>query len=99
VAWSFYRSGALKWTRGQPKTVVFAGRERSFCGDCGTPLHFFDPGIPEWFEMNTCTFDDPSRHTPADVCWVSDRIPWGGAMEALPAFEHAAPLPATDENQ
>ena len=32
-----------------------------FCGDCGTPLKFFDPSPPDFFEMNTCTFDDPAR--------------------------------------
>lgn len=93
VAWTFFRKGALSWTRGTPKVLVFANRERSFCGDCGTPLKFYDPAIPEWFEMNTCTFDDAETHTPADECWTEDRIPWLISPKGIPAFERDAPLP------
>lgn len=94
VAWTFFPSGApLVWTKGQPKLLTFAGRERSFCGDCGTPLKFYDPSIPEWFEINTCTFDDPTPLEPADECWTVDRIPWTLHLQDLPKFQEYAPLP------
>ncbi len=93
VAWTFFRSGALSWIEGQPKILKFAERERSFCGDCGTPLVFYDPGITEWFEVNTCTFDDPEPHVPLDECWEGDRIEWIRAVGRLPIYERNAPLP------
>jgi hypothetical protein len=94
MAWTFFRSQAsLIWTRDLPKSIVFAERERSFCGNCGTPLKFFDPAIPDWFEMNTCTFDDPTLHSPADECWIVDRIPWSCELTSLPKFQEHAPLP------
>ena len=93
VAWTFFRRGALTWTGGLAKVVVFAGRERSFCGDCGTPLMFYDPAIPEWFEVNTCSFDDPLPHVPADECWTDDRLPWISCLGRVPAFPVSAPLP------
>jgi hypothetical protein len=94
VAWTFFRADTpLVWLRGRPKILQYAKRERAFCGDCGTPLQFFDPAIPEWFEMNTCSFDDPACHAPADECWLVDRIPWCGGLENLPKFQEHAPLP------
>jgi hypothetical protein len=94
VAWTFFHSAArVAWSRGFPKTVIHADRERSFCGDCGTPLMFYDPNIPEWFEMNTCTFDDPSPHMPADECWLTDQVPWTRQLADLPKFKEHAPLP------
>ena len=95
VAWTFFRSGTLSWTAGRPKMFNFAGRERSFCGDCGTPLVFFDPGIPEWFEVSTCSFDDPKPHQPVDECWTGDRIPWLETIGKLPGYDANAPLPGT----
>lgn len=93
VAWTFFKTGSLEWLIGNPKVLHFAGRKRSFCGDCGSPLMFFDPEIPDFFEMNTCTFDDPSAHAPTDQCWVHDEIPWASKTADLPRFEFTSPPP------
>ena len=93
VAWTFFRSGSLTWTKGTPKVLIFASRERSFCADCGTPLKFHDPEIPEWFEMNTCTFDDAQACFPNDECWTEDKIPWAVSPAGVPSYHRDAPLP------
>ncbi len=93
AAWTFFTKGSLEWLIGNPKVLHFAGRERSFCGDCGSPLMFYDPEIPDFFEMNTCTFDDPSPHAPTDQCWVHDEIPWVSKTADLPRFEFTSPPP------
>ena len=93
VAWSFFPSGSLVWTRGTPRTIHHADRERSFCGDCGSPLTFFDPSIPSLFEANTNTLDDPARYPPVDQCWVCDELPWSANCLNLPRYEQASPLP------
>jgi len=94
VAWTFFQSGGLSWKKGGPKILHHAARERSFCGDCGSPLTFFDPSIPQLFEANTNTLDDPSRYPPSDQCWTSDAIPWMEGTAGLPRFAEASPLPA-----
>ena len=99
VAWTFFRTGALTWTKGSPKVLVFADRERSFCGDCGTPLRFYDPAIPEWFEMNTCTFDDPETHTPLDECWTEDQLTWAVSPTGIDSYERDSPLPDSSSYQ
>ena len=93
MAWTFFRSGALRWTRGTPKVIDFANRNRSFCGDCGTPLAFRDPEIPDWFEMSTCSFDDPESYPPADECWTEDRVSWAASPTGIPTYARDAPLP------
>lgn len=93
AAWTFFRSGTLEWLQGHPKILKHADRERSFCGDCGTPLKFYDPSLPDIFEMNTCTLDDPAPHVPADQCWTEDRIPWEVFTIRIPSYLREAPLP------
>lgn len=93
VAWTFFHTGALEWTRGEPKMMRFAERERSFCGDCGTPLMFFDPAIPHLFEVSTCSLDEPGKFAPKDQCWLSDEVTWWGGLEALPRYDGFAPVP------
>lgn len=93
VAWTFFRSGSLEWLLGEPKILEHTDRERSFCGDCGTPLKFYDPSLPDFFEVNTCTIDNPAPHIPTDQCWVSDEIPWASQLPGLPRFEFTSPLP------
>ena len=91
--WTFFATGTLSWIRGTPKVIRFADRERSFCGDCGTPLKFFDPEIPHLFEISTCTFDEPANYPPGDQCWTTDEIPWIDQLTALPRFPHTSPIP------
>jgi hypothetical protein len=93
VAWTFFKSGTLRWLRGEPRIIHHADRDRSFCADCGTPLKFYDPSLPDFFEMNTCTFDDPAPHAPTDQCWVHDEIPWTPQLVSLPRFDFTSPLP------
>lgn len=93
VAWTFFPAGALEWRVGLPRVIRFAERERSFCGDCGTPLMFYDPGIPEFFEVSTCSLDEPGKFPPKDQCWMVDALGWGEGVPQLPRYEEASPLP------
>jgi hypothetical protein len=93
AAWTFFRAGSLRWLGQKPRTLQFAGRERRFCGDCGSPLEFHDPAYPELCEINTCTLDDPAAFPPTDQCWIRDRLPWLRHLEMLPEFDLTSPLP------
>lgn len=93
VAWTFFAHGSLRWTKGSPKQVDFAERERSFCGDCGTPLMFFDPALPHIFEVSTNSLDDPAAHPPGDECWACDDLGWFKTAAGLPRFDQASPVP------
>jgi hypothetical protein len=84
LAWTFFPSGSLTFTKGVPKTLFWAGRERTFCGDCGTPLSFFDPDLPAEYEVTTCSLDQPEACPPKDHTWTCDRLPWFETSDSLP---------------
>ena len=88
VAWTFFPTGSLTWLGNPPRMLVFAGRERTFCPDCGSPLSFFDPEIPGEFEVTTCSLDDPGLMSPKDHNWTVDRLPWFETTDTLPRHEH-----------
>jgi hypothetical protein len=96
VAWTFFPQNSLRWTKGTPREIRFAERIRFFCADCGSPLLFTDPSLPEFTEVNTCTLDDPADFPPGDQCWVVDEIPWMHSIPSLPRFELTSPLPADE---
>lgn len=93
VAWTFFHTGAIEWIKGRPKVIVFAERERSFCGECGTPVMFFDPAIPHLFEVSTCSLDDPGKYPPKDQCWHADALPWSENLPKLPSYDEYSPIP------
>lgn len=84
VPWTFFPAGSLEWVKGEPKLLEHAGRERRFCPECGTPLSFFDPSIPEEYEVTTCSLDDPGLMPPRDHTWVEDRLEWFEVADELP---------------
>lgn len=88
VAWTFFPAGTIRFIEGVPGMVRHAGRERTFCRDCGTPLTFYDPSIPSEFEVSTCSLDDDHvAPAPADHTWICDRLPWLRVNDHLPEFE------------
>ncbi len=93
VAWTFFPPDALRWTQGAPRKIEFADRVRWFCGDCGSPLLFVDPALPEFTEVNTCSLDNPAGFPPGDQCWTLDEIPWMHAIPSLPRFDLTSPPP------
>ncbi len=76
VAWTFFPAESLRWTGEAPKTFSFAGRQRSFCPHCGSPLSFFDPRFPTQIEVTTNSLLLPQAHTPTQEDWLPDRLPW-----------------------
>lgn len=94
VAWTFFRSSSLRFTASPPKTLHWAERERTFCPHCGTPISFFDPSIPQIFEVTTASLDRPEDFPPGDHNWVSDRLPWFPTGDGLPEFPENSPPPA-----
>lgn len=91
VAWTFFRGDHPEWTRGEPRFLAWAGRERWFCPECGTPLAFRDPGIPGLYEVTTCSLDQPEEAPPCDHNWVCDRVPWFDTADTLPRHPENSP--------
>lgn len=91
VTWASFRRNEFRFTVGEPKDLRWAGRVRSFCPHCGTPLTFLTEPSADEIDVTVCSFDQPAILTPADHIWVEDRLPWIRLADGLPAYEQTRP--------
>lgn len=59
VTWASFHQDNFRFTAGQPREVHWAGRVRSFCPHCGTPLTFRAGSDVVEVDVTVCSFDDP----------------------------------------
>jgi hypothetical protein len=84
VTWASFGRNEFRFTHGQPREFSFAGRLRSFCPACGTPLTFKAGVDAEEVDVTVCSFDHPEAILPGDHTWVEDRLPWIHLADSLP---------------
>jgi len=87
VTWASFRRDGFRFTTGQPRELRWAGRLRSFCPDCGTPLTFMAAADADEVDVTVCSVDQPAEITPGDHTWVEDRLPWVRVADGLPTYE------------
>lgn len=91
VTWASFRRTSFRFTKGEPRVVLWAGRLRSFCSACGTPLTFMATPQTDEIDVTVCSFDHPDRVSPADHTWVDDRLPWIRLADELPTYAQNRP--------
>jgi hypothetical protein len=87
VTWASFRRPEFRFIQGEPRVFQWAGRLRSFCAACGTPLTFMTAPEADEVDVTVCTFDHPGAISPADHIWVEDRLPWIRLADDLPVYE------------
>jgi len=93
VGWTMYPKGALKVTKGAPKTYKSSenGR-RQFCPDCGTGLFYVnDVMLPNIVDVQSGTYDDPAAIPPQAHIQVAERVEWMKRVHELPTFDRYPP--------
>jgi hypothetical protein len=91
VTWASFRRSDVHFTAEQPGEYQWAGRLRSFCPHCGTPLTFMMEPDADEIDVTVCSFDHPETVSPADHTWVEDRLPWIRLADELPAYQQTRP--------
>ena len=86
VTWASFRQSGFRITAGHPRDLSWAGRLRSFCPNCGTPLTFRAGADADEIDVTVCSFDQPSTVTPADHTWIEDLLPWIRLADDLPTY-------------
>lgn len=77
------RGAQFAWTRGEPKRFASSNLvRRGFCADCGTPLTY---EAPDGIAVAAGAFDDPALLPPVIQYGIERRMPFAGALDALPA--------------
>jgi hypothetical protein len=87
VSWVSFPSAGFTFTRGRPRSFRYAGRVRTFCGRCGTPLTFQADDSPDELDVTIGSLDHPEALAPRDHIWASDRLPWIALADDLPSYE------------
>jgi hypothetical protein len=86
VTWASFARPGLRFVVGEPREFSWAGRLRSFCPRCGTPLTFMADSSAEEVDVTVCSFDDPTAVTPTDHTWIEDRLSWICLSDGLPTY-------------
>jgi hypothetical protein len=86
LTWASFQRSNFQFTKGKPLEIG-AGRVRSFCTACGSPLTFTSQPDADEIDVTVATFDQPEIVTPADHIWTEDRISWIKVGDNLP--QHA----------
>jgi hypothetical protein len=82
-----WRDGEFRFD-GEARKVHRVGRvERSFCGECGTPLDYRDDRLPGETYVYLGVMDEPEKFAPALHAFESRRLPWLHVADDLPRFE------------
>ena len=91
VTWASFRRAEFRFIKGRPRDVSWAGRIRSFCATCGTPLTFMTGSDADGIDVTVSSFDRTEAVTPIDHTWVEDRLPWIHLADGLPEHRQGRP--------
>ncbi len=88
VTWFTVDAGDFAFTAGSPQRYRSSEKgERTFCGDCGTPLTFRHDDSAQDVDITAASLDDPDNVAPTvNVHTVSRRRFLHGFDETLPSY-------------
>lgn len=87
VAWAVVARDSFKILRGSVRSFKSSPPVvRQFCGQCGTPLTYFNEGWPDTIDITITTLDQPNALKPAEHIWMEDALSWDRPADGLPQF-------------
>lgn len=100
VAWVVMNAVDFAIVAGEPRAYASSpGVERTFCGNCGTPLTYRRTNAAS-IDVTTASLDAPDSYPPTREIWISEKIAWECVDAALPQYSHssvgASPIAAGD---
>lgn len=77
--------GQWRWTTEAPKVFQSSpGVERSFCGNCGTPLSFRSERMSGVMHLYVASLDAPEKFEPSLHVSHEEKLPWLILCDGLP---------------
>ena len=77
VTWVVVPPSAFRYVRGAPKWLKSSDRgTREFCGECGTPLVFFESGRADQRDVTVGSLDQPEAFRPSGAVHKDTRLAW-----------------------
>jgi hypothetical protein len=76
-----------RWTTEKPKVFESSpGVERTFCGNCGTPLSFRSERMSGVMHLYVASLDDPEKFAPTLHVAHEEKLTWLKLNDGLPTF-------------
>ena len=88
------RATDFRITSGEAAVKIYrssAGKERLFCGECGSPIISRSAGDPEWVRVRAGTLDEPAPTHVAFHFHVASRASWLPIGDDLPQYPGPKP--------
>ncbi|HEV2700351.1 MAG TPA: GFA family protein [Steroidobacteraceae bacterium] len=84
VGWLTVRNVDLAFTGATPREFASSpGVQRTFCGNCGTPLTYRNTQRPLEVDITVCSLEDPALAAPVDHIWMQDAPAWDSPADGL----------------
>jgi len=88
MIWVGYRADQVRFIQGQPKQFSKTpGVVRTFCGDCGSSIGYFDQGLPDEVYISIGFMDTPARFPPTAHGYWQERLPYMQMGDGLPRVD------------
>ena len=85
VAWITVAADSLRYTASSPRLIESSvDVRRTFCGQCGSQLTYWNATRADEIDVTIGTLDDPAPYSPADHIWMQDAPPWDVPHDGLP---------------
>jgi hypothetical protein len=94
MAFASVKQGDWTATQGQDsirKVRTSSFGQRSYCGDCGTPLFVRVDHQPGTLDFSVVTLDDPTAIPPEFHIFWSSKVPWFNPSDDLPRHNRFRP--------
>lgn len=92
VTWGIIDPEQFRWTSGEVSVQRYEsspGRQRCFCGNCGSQLVSMHAGMAG--EVVVGTLDDDPGARPREHIFVGSKAPWYEILDALPQHDQWPP--------
>jgi hypothetical protein len=91
VAWTIFPADGFAFVAGKPKSFRSSPHiERSFCGDCGTPLLYRSDRRPDVVDVPTATLDEADLFPPEREIWTGEKLVWEVVNDSIPQYPRSS---------
>jgi len=79
------QDGRWRWTGETPKVFLSSpGVERTFCGNCGTPISFRSDNLSGMMHLYLVALEEPERFSPELDVAFEEKLSWLNVGDELP---------------
>jgi len=91
VAWVIFRSSDFAFSAGEPMHHRSSPQvQRTFCGQCGTPLTYQRNAESDTIDATTASLDYPDEFPPTREIWISHKLAWESLNPSMQAYPESS---------